>query len=122
MRVVVVGAGAAGAVASIFLARGGIDVVLLEKNEKIGKKLYITGKGRCNVTNDCEIQEFFGNIVHGEKFLRSAIYGFQPKDTMAFFEELSLSVATESFLCLKNPAILSERSQMRLSVCTWILD
>ena len=95
MRVVVVGAGAAGAVASIFLARGGIDVVLLEKNEKIGKKLYITGKGRCNVTNDCEIQEFFGNIVHGEKFLRSAIYGFQPKDTMAFFEELGVPLVVE---------------------------
>ena len=95
MRVCVVGAGAAGAVASIFLARGGADVVLVEKNEKIGKKLYITGKGRCNVTNDCDIQEFFGNIVHGEKYLRSAIYGFQPKDAMEFFEGLGVPLLVE---------------------------
>lgn len=95
MRVCVVGGGAAGSVASIFLARGGAEVVLVEKNEKIGKKLYITGKGRCNVTNDCEIQEFFGNIVHGEKYLRSAIYGFTPKDTMDFFEGLGVPLVVE---------------------------
>ena len=95
MRVCVIGAGAAGCFASIFLAREGIDVVLLEKNEKIGKKLYITGKGRCNITNDCEIQEFSKNIVHGEKFLRSALYGFEPKDTMNFFEELGVPLVVE---------------------------
>ena len=95
MRVCVVGAGAAGAVASIVLARAGADVVLVEKNEKIGKKLYITGKGRCNLTNDCEIQEFFENIVNGEKFLRSSIYGFQPKDTMKFFEDLGVELVVE---------------------------
>ena len=95
MRVCVVGAGAAGTVASIVLARAGADVVLVEKNEKIGKKLYITGKGRCNLTNDCEIQEFFENIVNGEKFLRSSIYGFQPKDTMKFFEDLGVELVVE---------------------------
>ena len=95
MRVCVVGAGAAGSVAAIFLARGGAKVVLVEKNEKIGKKLYITGKGRCNVTNDCDIQEFFGNVVHGEKFLRSALYGFEPKDTMEFFESLGVPLVVE---------------------------
>ena len=58
MKVCVIGAGASGMIASIFLARGGAQVVLLEKNEKTGKKLYITGKGRCNVTNDCDMQEF----------------------------------------------------------------
>ena len=91
----VVGAGAAGSVASIMLARGGADVVLVEKNEKVGKKLYITGKGRCNVTNDCEVQEFMQNIVHGEKFLRSAIYGFTPRDTMEFFESLGVPLVVE---------------------------
>ncbi|MBQ9276906.1 MAG: aminoacetone oxidase family FAD-binding enzyme, partial [Clostridia bacterium] len=95
MKVCVVGAGAAGCVASIMLARGGADVVLVEKNEKIGKKLYITGKGRCNVTNDCEVQEFMQNIVRGEKFLRSAIYGFTPRDTMEFFEGLGVPLVVE---------------------------
>ncbi len=95
MRVCVVGAGAAGAVASIFLARGGADVVLVEKNEKIGKKLYITGKGRCNLTNDCEVQEFLKNVVHGEKFLRSALYSFTPQDTMELFEGLGVPLMTE---------------------------
>ena len=90
-----VGAGAAGAVASIFLARGGADVVLVEKNEKIGKKLYITGKGRCNLTNDCEVQEFLKNVVHGEKFLRSALYSFTPQDTMELFEGLGVPLMTE---------------------------
>ena len=95
MKVCVVGAGAAGSVASIFLARGGASVVLVEKNEKIGKKLYITGKGRCNVTNDCEVQEFLKNVVRGEKFLRTALYGFTPQDTMAFFEGLGVPLMTE---------------------------
>ncbi len=95
MRVCVIGGGAAGAVASIFLARGGADVVLLEKNEKIGKKLFITGKGRCNVTNDCDMQEFSQSIVHGEKFLRSSLYGFTPRDAMAFFEDLGVKLVVE---------------------------
>ena len=95
MKACVVGAGASGMIASIFLARGGADVVLLEKNEKTGKKLYITGKGRCNVTNDCDMQEFAKNVVHGEKFLRSALYGFTPQDTMAFFEDLGLKLVVE---------------------------
>ena len=95
MRVCVVGGGAAGTVASIFLARGGAEVVLVEKNEKIGKKLYITGKGRCNVTNDVEPSEFLKNVVHGEKYLRSAIYGFTPKDTMDFFEGLGVPLVVE---------------------------
>lgn len=95
MKVCVIGAGASGMIASIFLARGGAQVVLLEKNEKTGKKLYITGKGRCNVTNDCDMQEFSKNIVHGEKFLRSSLYGFTPQDTMAFFEDLGLKLVVE---------------------------
>ncbi len=95
MRVCIVGGGAAGMVASIFLAQGGVDVILLEKCEKLGKKMFITGKGRCNVTNDCELQDFFAKIVRGEKFLRSSLYGFTPQDAMEFFESLGLPLVTE---------------------------
>lgn len=95
MKVCVIGGGAAGSITAITLARGGADVVLFEKNEKIGKKIYITGKGRCNLTNDCDMDEFFTHIVHGEKFLRSALYSFTPQDTMAFFEDAGLSLVTE---------------------------
>lgn len=95
MTVCVIGGGASGMIASIFLARGGKRVILLEKNEKLGKKLYITGKGRCNVTNDCDIDGFFANVVHGEKFLRSSVYGFTPQDAISFFEGLGLPLQTE---------------------------
>lgn len=95
MRVCVIGAGAAGMTASVFLAREGADVVLVEKNEKFGKKLYITGKGRCNLTNDCELADLFQNIVRGEKFLRSSLYGFTPQNTMSFFEDLGLKLVVE---------------------------
>ena len=81
--------------ASIVLARGGAEVALVEKNEKFGKKLYITGKGRCNLTNDCELDDMFANVVHGEKFLRSSLYGFTPQDTMAFFEDSGLKLVVE---------------------------
>lgn len=95
MRVCVIGAGASGIMASIVLARGGANVALVEKNEKFGKKLYITGKGRCNLTNDCELDDMFANVVHGEKFLRSSLYGFTPQDTMAFFEDSGLKLVVE---------------------------
>lgn len=95
MKVCVIGAGASGMMASIVLARGGVDVALVEKNEKFGKKLYITGKGRCNLTNDCELDDMFANVVHGEKFLRSSLYGFTPQDTMSFFENLGLKLVVE---------------------------
>lgn len=81
--------------ASIVLARGGANVALVEKNEKFGKKLYITGKGRCNLTNDCELDDMFANVVHGERFLRSSLYGFTPQDTMAFFEDSGLKLVVE---------------------------
>lgn len=95
MRVCVIGAGASGMLASIVLARGGVDVALVEKNEKFGKKLYITGKGRCNLTNDCEMDDMFANVVRGEKFLRSSLYGFTPQDTISFFEDLGLKLVVE---------------------------
>ena len=87
MKIIVAGGGAAGMMASIAAAEAGHQVELLERNEKLGKKIYITGKGRCNVTNACELEEFFGNIVSNEKFLYSAIYQYDNQAVMDFFEK-----------------------------------
>ena len=81
-KVIVVGGGAAGLMAAYTAARRGNSVVLLEKNEKLGKKIYITGKGRCNLTNDCLPDDFLANVVHGRKFLTRAAYAFPPASTM----------------------------------------
>lgn len=94
-QVIVVGGGAAGMMAAIIAAGNGNQVHLLEKNEKLGKKLFITGKGRCNLTNACETEELFQNIVTNHKFLYSAIYGFDNWSTMHFFEEIGLKLKTE---------------------------
>lgn len=94
-RVIVVGGGAAGAMAAIAAARSGSRTTLFEKNEKIGKKLFITGKGRCNVTNACETEELFGNVVSNGKFLYSAFYSFDNNSTMDFFEQAGCMLKTE---------------------------
>jgi flavoprotein, HI0933 family len=94
-KVFVVGGGAAGMLAAIVAARNGHKVVLLEKNEKLGKKLFITGKGRCNITNACETEDFFNNIVTNPKFLYGAYYTFSNFDTMEFFEQIGLPIKTE---------------------------
>lgn len=93
--VVVAGGGAAGMMSAIFAARNGNRVILLEKNEKLGKKIYITGKGRCNLTNDCLPEEFLDNVVSNAKFLSGAIRAFSPQATQEFFEELGLKLKTE---------------------------
>ncbi len=95
MKVIVIGGGASGMVASYFFKKNGNDVTLIEKNEKLGKKLYIRGKGRCNLTNDCDVETFLNNVVSNPKFLLSSIYGFTPEDTMNFFESLGLTLKTE---------------------------
>lgn len=87
MKVIVVGGGAAGMMAAIAAAEQGHDVEVLERNEKLGKKIYITGKGRCNVTNACDLEEFFTNIVSNEKFLYSSIYQYDNTAVMEFFEK-----------------------------------
>ncbi|MDE5549163.1 MAG: NAD(P)/FAD-dependent oxidoreductase [Clostridia bacterium] len=92
MKVVIVGGGASGLMCASLLSQNGIEVTLVEKNEKLGKKLFITGKGRCNVTNDCDTQTFFSNIVNNSKFMYSAINGFTPQDTFKFFEDNSLKL------------------------------
>ncbi len=95
MRKIVIGGGASGLLAAYSAAESGHEVLLLEKNEKLGKKIYITGKGRCNLTNDCPPDEFLANVVHGEKFLRGAIYRFSPADMMALLERYGLALKTE---------------------------
>ena len=94
-EVVVIGGGASGLMAAYAAAKNGNRVVLLEKNEKLGKKIYITGKGRCNLTNDCSPEEFLSGVVSGEKFLIRAIRQFSPADTMNFFEENGLPLKVE---------------------------
>lgn len=94
-KVVVVGGGPAGMTAAIAAAENGHDVLLLEQNEKLGKKLYITGKGRCNITNACETEELFLNVTKNAKFLYSAFYTYDNSRVMQFFEENGLALKTE---------------------------
>lgn len=95
MKVAVIGAGPAGMMAAISAAQAGANVFLLEKNSKLGKKLYITGKGRCNLTNDISPQEFLKNVVSNPKFLYSAINRFTPQDTINFFEQFGCPLKVE---------------------------
>ena len=81
--------------AGVYLARAGHEVHILEKNEKLGKKVYITGKGRCNVTNNCDTEELFRAVMSNPKFLYSAFYSFTPQDVMEFFEEAGVPLKTE---------------------------
>ena len=91
----VVGGGAAGMMAAITAAENGAQVTLLERNDRLGKKLYITGKGRCNVTNDCAPEDFFQNVPRNPRFLYSAIYAFPPREVMAWFEAHGCALKTE---------------------------
>ena len=95
MKTVIIGGGAAGMLCAYFCAKNGEQTILIEKNEKLGKKLYITGKGRCNLTNDCSVEEFLSCVVTNPRFLTSALYSFSPDDVMNFFEGLGLTLKTE---------------------------
>lgn len=95
MKVAVIGAGAAGLMAAYAAAANGNDVTVFEKNEKCGKKIYITGKGRCNFTNDVAPDEFLLNVVNNAKFLTGAIYSFSPKRCIEFFENGGMEVKVE---------------------------
>ena len=94
-NVVIVGGGAAGMMAAVAAARSGHLVRIYEKNEKLGKKIYITGKGRCNVTNACETEELFAGMVSNPTFLYSGFYGFTSQDMMRFLEENGCPVKVE---------------------------
>ena len=95
VQIVVAGAGAAGMMAAVTAARQGAKVVLIEPNEKLGRKLYITGKGRCNVTNDCRVDRLLASVPRNGKFLYSAFSRFSPQDTIAFFEKLGVPLKVE---------------------------
>ena len=95
VRVAVVGGGPAGMMAALTARRQGAGVVLIEKNEKLGKKLYITGKGRCNLTNGCGREEFFRHILSNPKFLYSAFSAFDNTQIRSFFEEQGVRLKEE---------------------------
>lgn len=94
-KVIIIGGGAAGMMAAISAAENGNDVHLYEKNEKLGKKIYITGKGRCNVTNGCDVEELFEHIVTNKKFMYSSIYTFDNVRVQEFFENAGCPLKTE---------------------------
>ena len=85
-KIAIIGCGAAGMMAALSAASGGSSVTIFEKNEKPGKKIYITGKGRCNVTNACAVEDYFGFVRRNARFLYSAVYGFDNSAVMDFFE------------------------------------
>lgn len=94
-EILVAGGGAAGMMAALFAARAGASVTLLERNEKLGKKIYITGKGRCNLTNDCSLEEFLRQVPRNPRFLYGALNRFGPQDMMALMEEAGCPVEVQ---------------------------
>lgn len=94
-ELVVIGGGPAGLMCAYTAASRGVDTLLLEPNRQLGRKLRITGKGRCNITNNCDVKEFMRNIPGDGRFLYSALSRFSPADTIAFFEQHGLPVKTE---------------------------
>lgn len=94
-KIIVVGGGPAGMLASIYAARNGHEVHVYEKNEKLGKKLFITGKGRCNITNAADMETLFDNVVSNRKFLYSAFYSFTNQDIIGLLEGLGVRTKVE---------------------------
>ena len=94
-KVIIVGGGAAGMMAAISASKEGKKVCILEKNEKLGKKLFITGKGRCNITNACPADEFLTHVVTNPRFLYSTFSQFNNEDMMDYLEEIGLPIKTE---------------------------
>ena len=92
---VIIGGGAAGLMCAVQTARRGKSVTLIEHMDGCGRKLAITGKGRCNVTNNCDVETVLANIPRNPRFMYSALNGFSPDDTMAFFESLGVKLKTE---------------------------
>ena len=94
-RVIVIGGGAAGLMAAGFAAQNGAKVTVFEKMHRVGRKIMITGKGRCNLANECDVETFMQNVPVNNKFLYSAIYNFTPYDIIDFFNNLGLQTKTE---------------------------
>ena len=95
MRVAIIGAGASGLLCAGFISSFGHEVTVFDGNEKAGKKIYITGKGRCNFTNVCDNETFMSNIIRGKKFMFSALNNFTPYDTLEFFQNLGMEYVIE---------------------------
>ena len=91
-KVIIVGGGAAGMMAAISASKAGKKVCILEKNEKLGKKLFITGKGRCNITNACPAEEFLTHVVTNPRFLYSTFSQFNNEDMIEYLEKIGLPV------------------------------
>lgn len=94
MKIAIIGGGASGLMSGGFLSFEN-DVVIFDGNEKVGKKLFITGKGRCNLTNNCDSETFFSNVINGQKFMFSSFNQFKCQDTIDFFEQNGLPLKTE---------------------------
>ena len=94
-KVIVVGGGPSGMMAALTASKNGHQVTLIERNDELGKKLKLTGGGRCNITNKRYIEEFFDKVVTNEKFLYSAFYGYNSQDVIAFFENAGMKTKTE---------------------------
>ena len=105
--IAVVGGGAAGMMAACTASELGMRVLLLEKNDKMGKKLAITGKGRCNVTNDCDFETLLANVPTNSKFLFAAFREFTTADTKEFFESRGVPLKTErgNALCFTSKSV-----------------
>ena len=94
-KIVIIGGGPSGLICAYKCRKNGHDVTLIDKNEKVGKKIYITGKGRCNLTNNCTSEEFFNNVVNNARFLYSSYNNFTSQDTMDFFSNSGVNLITE---------------------------
>lgn len=94
-KVIIIGGGASGMLAAVHASYAGASVVLIDRNERLGVKLRITGKGRCNVTNDCDREEFLRNVPRNPRFLYAALARFSPADTQSFFEMLGVPLKVE---------------------------
>ena len=95
-KIIVIGGGAAGMMSAIWAGKSGHEVILFERNEKLGKKLFITGKGRCNFTNAAaDVEDLLNTVTSNKKFMYSGFYGFSNLDVMNFFEEAGLAYKVE---------------------------
>lgn len=118
-KVIIIGGGAAGMMAAWAAAGREHQVILLEKNEKLGKKIYITGKGRCNVTNAADMETLFDNVVSNPKFLYSAFYGFDNKQVMEFMEHNGCPLKVERG---ERVFPVSDHASDIIAACKWALD
>ena len=94
-KVIVVGGGAAGMMAAVFAAENGHHVQIYEKNDRLGRKLFITGKGRCNITNASDMDTLFASVVTNPKFLYSSFYGYDNQNVIEFFERIGVRTKVE---------------------------